>query len=541
MTTPLSILSSPSNADGVSAARQAPPRNSQTSDANQTFRDTLAEYEPAVNAQEPAENAENSAVEPVNTDSESPVEASDAQSEQNAAEQNDQPSEPGDGDAEANEKPADQPDSLPEKQSEPTQSAPQVNTVQPAQQANVAAQPLPETAINIQAEAETQAGQNVPVEQNTQSKAPVQRNVPLDPVQQNEKEVPVQRTEESVRQQTNETSPVRNEAVPVPQRAETTESAVTTETTETTKSTETTRTAARTAQTPVASERQQAEANARPVEATNSGRVNVQKRNVQTPQAVQPDAAVEGVKIKPDHTSASARRELDTAQPTPSQTPAMVRAAQVETAVRLENIASELNQVDSDNRSAGPRLSVAPTVNMNLGSATIGNEKVEQFFIPGKIETDEAGFSNRVVRGLSTMVNQRGGVMTMRLQPPVLGDLRIQMSIVQGTVNAQFTATTEQAHMLIDRNLTVLRTSLESQGLTVEKLGVQLNTSEQTQNSARNETGEQQQQNQRSSHDAAGGESRGRHENGYQQEQAATGANNEFAAFADSLGSFSFS
>lgn len=79
-------------------------------------------------------------------------------------------------------------------------------------------------------------------------------------------------------------------------------------------------------------------------------------------------------------------------------------------------------------------------------------------------------FTNRIVRGLTAMINQRGGVMTMRLDPPDLGELRIQMSLSRGVVSAQFEASNPQAHELINKHLATLRSSLESQGLTVERL-----------------------------------------------------------------------
>ena len=109
------------------------------------------------------------------------------------------------------------------------------------------------------------------------------------------------------------------------------------------------------------------------------------------------------------------------------------------------------------------------------------------------------------------MVNQRGGVMNMKLSPPELGTMRIQMTINQGTVTAQFTVATEQARELLDRSLSMLRSSLESRGLSVERLGVQVTAAE---SSARNDgadAGEQRDSGE-SDHDAAEHQSRGRQE-----------------------------
>ena len=131
------------------------------------------------------------------------------------------------------------------------------------------------------------------------------------------------------------------------------------------------------------------------------------------------------------------------------------------------------------------------------------------------------------------MVNQRGGVMTMRLQPPELGQLRVQMSINQGTVVAQFTATTEHAQMLLDRNMAVLRTALQNHGLTVEKLAVQFAPLDQ--GSASRHAGGEQNDSQQNQHDAGDGRSRGREDG-----RAFEGRHGResMADFTDDLGAF---
>ena len=106
--------------------------------------------------------------------------------------------------------------------------------------------------------------------------------------------------------------------------------------------------------------------------------------------------------------------------------------------------------------------------------------------------------------------------MTMRLNPPELGEVRVQMSLSRGVVSAEFQATTSQAHALLDRNLTVLRHALESQGLTVDRLNV--HAAPPTGHSMmRDESGGSWNQQggasqHRHDHDSANGQSRGRQE-----------------------------
>ncbi|MEM1446476.1 MAG: flagellar hook-length control protein FliK [Planctomycetota bacterium] len=79
----------------------------------------------------------------------------------------------------------------------------------------------------------------------------------------------------------------------------------------------------------------------------------------------------------------------------------------------------------------------------------------------------------RLARGLKSALSQQGGSVTLRLTPPEMGTVRIQMQL-QGTgVSAQFHAETQAAQRLLTQQLGQLRTALESQGLSVERLGVQ--------------------------------------------------------------------
>lgn len=79
----------------------------------------------------------------------------------------------------------------------------------------------------------------------------------------------------------------------------------------------------------------------------------------------------------------------------------------------------------------------------------------------------------RISRGLQNAVNLKGGAVTLRLTPPEMGTVRIQLQIQNGTVNAQFHAETESTRTMLNQQMAHLRSALESQGLNVERLGVQ--------------------------------------------------------------------
>ena len=77
-------------------------------------------------------------------------------------------------------------------------------------------------------------------------------------------------------------------------------------------------------------------------------------------------------------------------------------------------------------------------------------------------------------RALQTAVNQRGGALTLRLQPPELGSLKIEMLVRDGVVNARFTAQADSVRNLLMDQMGHLRHALDKQGLVIDKLEVQL-------------------------------------------------------------------
>jgi len=83
---------------------------------------------------------------------------------------------------------------------------------------------------------------------------------------------------------------------------------------------------------------------------------------------------------------------------------------------------------------------------------------------------DQARLEAQAARGLAAALKQRGGVVTMRLNPASLGTLKVRVQMRSGVIDARFEASNAQARELLESNLTSLRAALESRGLTVERL-----------------------------------------------------------------------
>ena len=79
----------------------------------------------------------------------------------------------------------------------------------------------------------------------------------------------------------------------------------------------------------------------------------------------------------------------------------------------------------------------------------------------------------RLARGLGAAMNQKGGSLTLRLTPPELGTVRIELQMRGGSLAASFHAESEPARAMLLQQMSHLRRALESQGLSVERLSVQ--------------------------------------------------------------------
>ena len=78
----------------------------------------------------------------------------------------------------------------------------------------------------------------------------------------------------------------------------------------------------------------------------------------------------------------------------------------------------------------------------------------------------------QVSRALAQIVTQGGGKTTLRLNPRLLGQVRIDVQLKQGIVNAQLHADHQQARELLKNNISTLRLALEKSGVTVERLEI---------------------------------------------------------------------
>lgn len=79
----------------------------------------------------------------------------------------------------------------------------------------------------------------------------------------------------------------------------------------------------------------------------------------------------------------------------------------------------------------------------------------------------------RLARGMRSAVMQQNGSVTLRLTPNAMGTVRIELNVQGGAVQASLSAETDGARQLLQQQIGHLKTALESQGLTVQRLEIQ--------------------------------------------------------------------
>jgi flagellar hook-length control protein FliK len=127
----------------------------------------------------------------------------------------------------------------------------------------------------------------------------------------------------------------------------------------------------------------------------------------------------------------------------------------------------------------------------------------------GAEAADDSAAMQAVHRGLGAAVRQRGGSITIRLSPESMGQVRIEMTIRQGTVDVRIEASTDQARELLTRHADMLRSTLQQKGFGVERIDVHANPAPTNGSRAGADASADQQQRRSPEQDAAGGESRG--------------------------------
>ena len=115
----------------------------------------------------------------------------------------------------------------------------------------------------------------------------------------------------------------------------------------------------------------------------------------------------------------------------------------------------------------------APRNANNRGAAATTGTLGEQAGAGGLSQGDRVRLVQRVARAVQT-AQERGGDLQLRLSPPELGSLRLQVKMTDGALSARLEAETPQARQVLADSLPQLRERLAEQNIRVERFDVDL-------------------------------------------------------------------
>jgi len=91
-------------------------------------------------------------------------------------------------------------------------------------------------------------------------------------------------------------------------------------------------------------------------------------------------------------------------------------------------------------------------------------------------QTVSAKVINQIVKAAKVHITEGRSDITLRLDPPHLGTVQMNVSVVEGTVTATLQTSTEAARQVLQSDLVTLRQNLADAGINVDKIEVSVNS-----------------------------------------------------------------
>jgi flagellar hook-length control protein FliK len=161
-----------------------------------------------------------------------------------------------------------------------------------------------------------------------------------------------------------------------------------------------------------------------------------------------------------NHPTQAAANPVSTSTPT-ATTPAIATSQSAATAAA--------NLAATSNSSAGARAVTASGGPLTLGAPATSVSAALAASDASVASTNQAS----IVSAIHGQLLPGGGTMQLSLNPATLGQVDITVRMNNGVMSASFQTTNDDATRLIGRSLGQLKTALEQQGVTVERLHVQ--------------------------------------------------------------------
>lgn len=170
-----------------------------------------------------------------------------------------------------------------------------------------------------------------------------------------------------------------------------------------------------------------------------------------------------------EHSGQVAQARSNASQSTP--TVAAITTAGTTEKATVTNITAEAGTKTAKSSAAPKSATLAAFGRLDRdGASTVGGtQQVGESSDAPRV--DPTRFVSRVARAIET-AQDRGGPVNLRLSPPELGSLRLELSVKQGVMNARVETDTAAARQTLLDNLPSLRERLAEQNIRVERFDV---------------------------------------------------------------------
>ncbi len=150
-------------------------------------------------------------------------------------------------------------------------------------------------------------------------------------------------------------------------------------------------------------------------------------------------------------------------------TPAPLSTAALGVSGEMPSLPSEDTPDTSDGSERGPLSVTGQEERANQRAELTAAAKTRTNSAP---TIDPSRFVSRVAKAFEAAQQQGGGPIRMRLSPPELGMLQVQIEVKEGVLTASLEAETHAARNLLLENLPALRDRLAEQKISIEKFDV---------------------------------------------------------------------
>ncbi len=149
-------------------------------------------------------------------------------------------------------------------------------------------------------------------------------------------------------------------------------------------------------------------------------------------------------------------------------------ASTTATTVEPVAVAEPREQLKTPETAAGPRDSLSSPVSVESRPAAATGAKTE---VSRPVLDTTRGDVPQKLAGFIQQAAEQGKPLRIRLNPPELGTLQIEIGRHQGQVTARLEVETAAARAVIFEQLSVLRDSLQQQGLKLDQIQIEVNES----------------------------------------------------------------